>query len=1183
MELQREVGNDATDPCIRDASRKDHMTKTAHTLADKFDLAEERVLLTGSQAAVRMMLMQHERDRRAGLRTGGLITGYRGSPIAGLEGQARRAAKELAAADILFQPGLNEDLAATALWGSQQAELRGEGRFDGVIGLWYGKGPGVDRAGDALRHANHAGTSKHGGVVALMGDDHTCESSTTAHQSEYAFADAMIPILNPGGVQEILDYGILGFALSRFAGTWVGIKCVKDNIEATAVCDGRTDRVEVRLPDDYAPPEGGLGIRLLDTPLEREARLHDHKRDAVLAFARANKLDKLVWRGGPSPRIGIISTGKSYLDTRQALEELGIDEVRAADLGIRLYKVAMTWPLEPQGLYTFAEGLDLIVVVEEKRSLVEVQCKEELYGRPGAPQIIGKYDESRNWLFQAKGSLQPTDIAMKIGERVLRYCDDAALKARLGELKRVVGNAPVAREVAQRIPYFCAGCPHNTSTVVPKGSRAYAGIGCHFMSQWMDRQTLGYTHMGGEGAQWIGEAPFSKTPHVFQNLGDGTYVHSGSLAVRAAIAAGVNITYKILYNDAVAMTGGQPLDGGKTVQQIAAEMIAEGARRVEVVSDDPDRYLGKPPFPSGVKIHPRGELDGVQRELREVPGVTVLIYDQTCAAEKRRRRKRGTYPDPDKRVLINPEVCEGCGDCGTQSNCVAILPLETDLGRKRQIDQSNCNKDFSCLKGFCPSFVTIEGARLRKPAEKTLPAGLEARAAQLPEPALPGLERPYQLLITGVGGTGVVTVSAVLGEAAFLDGKGFGGIEMTGLAQKGGAVSCHTRIARDPSEIHAIRTSLGGADAVLGGDLVVTASRKVLETFARGHTRAVVNGFEMITGDFARNPKLQLPTRRLHQAIEDRAGEGQVTWLDAHAISEALFGDSIASNMILLGLAYQLGMIPIRAAAIEKAIELNRAAVEMNRQAFRVGRLLAVDRSAVELAAHVAEAPPPDTLESLIDRRAKALTAYQNAAYAERFRNRIAGVAAAEQKVAPGSEALARAAAEGLYKLMAYKDEYEVARLFTDGSFERMLGDKLESHGRITYHMAPPFLAGTDPATGRPAKRSYGPWLGRMLKLMASLKGLRGTAFDPFGRSAERRMERRLVKRQEDILDEIALKLTPANHAGAVELAGLPLEMKGYGPVKAANVEKAEARQERLLAALREKPSFDRPTLRAAE
>src|SRR5215813_3794409 len=800
------------------------MTLAHVSLDDKYDLSKRRIFATGYQALVRLTLMQKELDRRAGLNTAGYISGYRGSPLGGLDLQFMRAKPWLDRSDVVFQPGLNEDLAATALWGTQQAELRGEGKFDGVFGMWYGKGPGVDRCGDVFRHANFAGSSKHGGVLALMGDDHTAESSTTAHQSEYHFVDVMIPILNPAGVQEFLDYGLIGWAMSRYCGTWVALKCMHETVESTAVVDGSLDRVKIVMPDDFSMPEGGLNIRLGDSILGMEARLHDYKRDAMLAFVRANKLNRAVISGGRNPKIGIITVGKSYLDVRQAFDELGLDEVKCNDFGIRVYKVACPWPLSQRELKEFADGLDLIIVVEEKRSLIEVQVREELYGTANQPVCIGKKDEQGNWLFPVKGALDPNDVAICIGERILQRGHNDLVAGEVARLKQAQRALAEIQDVAQRIPYFCSGCPHNSSTVVPEGMRAYAGIGCHYMVQWMDRSTSGFTQMGGEGANWIGEAPFSKRPHVFQNLGDGTYNHSGHLAIRAAIAAGVNITYKILFNDAVAMTGGQANDGGLTVPQLARQVAAEGAKRVVVVTDEPKKYAKSEDWPRGLTIHHRDELIPVQQELAAIPGVTVLIYDQTCAAEKRRRRKRGRFPDPDKRVIINELVCEGCGDCGVKSNCVSVQPLETEFGRKRTIDQTSCNKDFSCLKGFCPSFVTVHGAKLAGGAQRR--AGAEAAIPALPEPRLPAIDGTYDIIITGIGGTGVVTIGGVLGMAAHLEGKGVGIIDMAGLAQKGGAVYSHMRIAKHPDDIHAIRVAAGSAELVIGGDIVVAGTRK---------------------------------------------------------------------------------------------------------------------------------------------------------------------------------------------------------------------------------------------------------------------------------------------------------------------------------------------------------------------
>ncbi|MGA8323434.1 MAG: indolepyruvate ferredoxin oxidoreductase family protein, partial [Xanthobacteraceae bacterium] len=821
------------------------MTLRDVKLDDKYDLGQRHIFVTGYQALVRLCLMQKELDRRNGLNTAGYVSGYRGSPLGGLDSQFIRAKGFLEKSDVRFHGGINEDLAATAVWGTQQAELRGEGKFDGVFAMWYGKGPGVDRTGDVFRHANFAGSSKHGGVLALMGDDHTAESSTTAHQSEYHFIDVMIPILNPAGVQEVLDYGLYGWAMSRYTGAWTALKTMHETIEATAAIDGSLDRINIVTPDDFRMPDGGLNIRLNDPILAQEARLHDFKRDAMLAFVRANKLNRTITSGGRDPKIGIITTGKSYLDVRQAFDELGIDEVRCNELGIRLYKVGCAWPLSQRELKEFSSGLDLIIVVEEKRSLLEVQVREELYGTASQPVCIGKRDERGEWLFPVKGALDPNDVAICIGDRLLKYHRNDDLIGRVARLKDAQRIAAETKDVAQRIPYFCSGCPHNTSTVVPEGMRAYAGIGCHYMAQWMDRSTLGYTHMGGEGANWVGEAPFSNRNHVFQNLGDGTYNHSGYMAIRAAIAANTNITYKILFNDAVAMTGGQANDGGLTVPQVARQVAAEGAKRVVIVTDEPDKYPQDTAWPKGVTIHHRDDLITVQKTLAEVPGVTILIYDQTCAAEKRRRRKRHTFPDPDKRVIINELVCEGCGDCGVKSNCVSVQPLETEWGRKRTIDQSSCNKDFSCVKGFCPSFVTVHGAKLKKGSGVAADHDL----TPLPEPKLPAIDQTYNIIVTGVGGTGIVTVGGILGMAAHLEGRGVGVLDMAGLAQKGGAVFSHIRFAEKPEDIHAIRVAAGRADLVLGGDIVVAGTKKVLAAVKHGTTQMVINTDEFLPGE----------------------------------------------------------------------------------------------------------------------------------------------------------------------------------------------------------------------------------------------------------------------------------------------------------------------------------------------
>ena len=1147
------------------------MAKSAPSLSDKFDLDITHQLLTGTQAVVRLTLMQRVRDVAAGLNTAGFVTGYRGSPIAGLESAFQRAAKVCESNHIVFQTGLNEDLAATAIWGSQQAELRGEGKYDGVFAIWYGKGPGVDRTGDVFRHANHAGTSKHGGVVALLGDDHTCESSTSAHQSEFAMVDAMIPVLNPAGVQEILDYGLHAFAMSRFAGIWVSLKCVKDNIESTAVVDGRLDRVTTITPTDFVMPPDGLNIRQQDQAPAKEARLHDYKRDAVLAYARANKLDKMIISGGMNPKIGIITTGKSYLDVRQAMEELGIDEVEANKLGLRLYKVAMPYPMETQGLEKFAEGLELIIVVEEKRSLLEVQVKEELYNTQIRAVVIGKKDEHGNWLFPAKGALEPSEIAIALGERLIRNGAGESIKAKVALLKGLKGNKPELPEAATRLPYFCPGCPHNSSTVVPAGAHAYAGIGCHYMAQWMNRQTEGFTQMGGEGANWIGEAPFSKRGHVFQNLGDGTYIHSGSLAIRAAHASGINITYKILYNDAVAMTGGQALDGHISVPMIVNQVRAEGAKKVVIVTDEPFKYPANSGIPADVEIYDRRDLQTVQEALQEISGVTVLVYDQTCAAEKRRRRKRGLFPDPDKRVFINPAVCEGCGDCSKKSNCVAVSPLETALGTKRMIDQSACNKDFSCINGFCPSFVTVHGAKIKSAKSKGSDQRADALAA-LPDAKQPALTHtPYSMIVTGVGGTGVVTISAVLGQAAHIENKGFAAIDMTGLAQKGGAVACHMRFAAVPEAIHAIRVGIAHADLILGCDLVVTASNKVLETVKPDQTAVVYSTHEMNVATFTLNPSYKLPGGALVRAIEDRVRKGPLFAIDAQRFAEKLFGDSIASNMFMLGYAYQLGFVPVGPEAIEAAIALNGAAVEMNRNAFRTGRLAAHDIKAVDAMMPVEHKPVAmlETLDGVVAHRMGLLTDYQDADYAKRYEATVRALAAHERDKAGGRAGLALAAAKGLYKLMSYKDEYEVGRLYSAPEFKAALADQFASHGRLEFHLAPPLLARRDKATGEPRKMTFGAWMLPLFGLLAKGKRLRGTTLDVFGLSAERKLERKMIGDYEVLLGEIGQRLTPANHGLAIQLAANALDIKGFGHIKLRNYEQAKVRESKLLAQLR--------------
>jgi indolepyruvate ferredoxin oxidoreductase len=962
-------------------------------------------------------------------------------------------------------------------------------------------------------------------------------------------------------------------------------------VESTAVVDGSLDRVNIVIPPDgfevngkeFRMPPGGLNIRLVDGILDMEARLHDYKRDAMLAFVKANKLNKVIISGGPNPKIGIITVGKSYLDVRQAFDELGLDEVKCNNLGIKLFKVACPWPLSREELKEFARGLDLIIVVEEKRSLIEVQVREELYGSANQPVVIGKRDEQENWLFPVKGALDPNDVAIAVGERVLRQGHVEEIANKVSRLKQAQSAVAAMADVSARTPYFCSGCPHNSSTVVPQGMRAYAGIGCHFMSQWMDRNTLGWTHMGGEGANWIGEAPFSKRRHVFQNLGDGTYNHSGYLAIRASAAAGVNVTYKILFNDAVAMTGGQRNDGGLSVPIIARQVAAEGAKKIVVVTDEPWKYPKNTQWPEGLTIHHRDELMAVQTSLADVPGLSVLIYDQTCAAEKRRRRKRGQFPDPDKRVVINELVCEGCGDCGVQSNCVSVQPLETEWGRKRTIDQSSCNKDYSCLKGFCPSFVTVEGAKLRRGKGVEAPADLPA----LPEPAKPAIGQTYSIIVTGIGGTGIVTIGGVLGMAAHLEAKGVGIIDQAGLAQKGGAVYSHIRIAKKPEDIHAIRVAAGECDLVLGGDMVVVGNKKILSTAKLGGTTMVINTAEILPGDFTRNADFSLPTERLKRAIRTAAGAEKTNFVDATRLATALLGNSIGANIFMVGYAYQLGALPLSAESIEKAIELNGEAVPMNLAAFQFGRRAAHDAASVE--ALIKPAPEAasearrlsQSFDEMVARRVEFLTAYQNGKYAQRYRMFVELAKAAEAKQAPGKTGFAEAIARYLFKLMAYKDEYEVARLYAETSFmaqvrNEVAGDNLT----LKFHLAPPMFAKKDPVTGVAKKMTFGPWMLPAFRVLAKFRFLRGTPFDVFGYSEERRTERKLIADYEALIGEVMGKLTPENHALAVGLANIPEKIRGFGHVKARHLVAAKADEAALLEQFR---SGQAPVLKAAE
>ncbi|MEM8629794.1 MAG: indolepyruvate ferredoxin oxidoreductase family protein [Pseudomonadota bacterium] len=1131
------------------------MGKPEISLNDRFDLSAETVLLNGTQALVRLMLMQRARDAASGLKTAGYVTGYRGSPLGAVDQQMMRADKLLEENDVRFQAGLNEDLAATALWGSQQAELRGEGKHDGVFGLWYGKGPGVDRSGDVMRHANMAGTSPHGGVLMAMGDDHTGESSTVCHQSDWALIDAYMPVLSPAGVQEILDYGVYGYQLSRFAGVWAGLKLMKDTVEVTSVVDGRPDRMQFTTPD-FPMPEGGLNIRLIDHWIAQEARMIDHKRFAAEAFARENKIDRRVW-GRAGAKIGFVAAGKNWLDLTHALQLLGIDAEEANRLGLTTYKIGQTFPLDMASFNEWAEGLELIVVVEEKRKLIEVQIKEAIFDDRRGRRVYGWYkggagrmhDEE---LFPTRMALDPVMIADKIGAILTeegRATDAVRAAIEVIQNAQRADNAP---EIASRLPYFCSGCPHNTSTKVPDGSRAYAGIGCHFMVQWMDRETTGFTHMGGEGANWIGEAPFSKRDHVFQNIGDGTYNHSGIMAIRAAVAAGTNITYKILYNDAVAMTGGQSNEGDLSPDRIVREVMAAGVEHVSVVYDEkeePDRA----PFPKGIEWHPRADLPSVQEKYQNISGVSVIVYVQTCAAEKRRRRKRGAFPDPDRRVFINTDVCEGCGDCGVQSNCVSIVPVETELGRKRAIDQSSCNKDFSCLKGFCPSFVTLEGATIRKDASA------ELDLPDLPEPQLPEIDGTWNVVVTGVGGTGVVTIGALMAQAAQIDGKGAGMMEMAGLAQKGGAVHIHCRIANRPEDISAIRVAAGEAHALVGGDLVVSAGAKTLGLTRTDVTGAVVNSHEIITGDFTRDTEFHLPADQLTLALEARLKE-RLSLFDAHALAKTVLGDSIFSNMMVFAAAWQSGLIPLTRDAIFAAIELNGAAVERNKRAFDTGRWAVLEPEAAAGLTASKVVSLPKTADEQISYRLRHLETYGGRALARRYQKKLDTIEDADLRLA---------VARGYHKLLSYKDEYEVARLLL--TTEEKARAEFDGDFRLSFHLAPPLLAKTGP-DGRPQKKEYGPGMLRAFRLLARMRGLRGTPFDPFGYTRERRMERKLIRDYERDLKVVLKSLTPENLEAAIAWAEIPLQIRGFGPVKEANAEAAAKRRAEVLETIKAAP-----------
>ncbi len=1144
------------------------MATSTVSLQDKYTLASGRVFITGTQALVRLALMQRARDKARGLDTAGYVSGYRGSPLGNVDREFWRAEKLLSPENIHFKPGINEDLAATAVWGTQQVGLFEGPTVDGVFAMWYGKGPGVDRSGDVLRHGNYAGTAANGGVLVLAGDDPACKSSTVPSQSEYAFIDAQIPVLNPANAQELLDFGLIGWAMSRYSGLWVGMKTITEIMDSSASISVDPDRIILKDPDDFEMPDGGLHIRWPDQPLDQETRLQKYKLYAALAFARANGIDRTVI-DSPNPRLGIVSTGKSYLDVMQALDDLGIDAEYAAELGLRVYKVGMPWPLERQGIRAFAEGLEEILVVEEKRAVIENQLKEQLYNwrHDVRPRVIGKFDEAGDWVLPSASELTPARVARVIAARLERFVTSERIEKRLDFLERKeLALSSTDRPDFPRMPYFCAGCPHNTSTRVPDGSYAGAGIGCHYMAVWMDRATVTFTHMGGEGANWNGIAPFSRTKHLFVNLGDGTYFHSGLLAIRAAVSAGVNVTYKILYNDAVAMTGGQPHDGPLSVPLITRQIAAEGVGRIAVVSDRPDKYSTDDIFADGVTFHHRHDLDLVQRELRDRTGVSAIVYDQTCAAELRRRRKRGLIQDPPKRVFINEAVCEGCGDCGVVSNCVAIRPVETPYGRKRAIDQSSCNKDFSCIEGFCPSFVTVNGGQLRQAAGHSVG---DVPFPALQEPAIPAIDKPYDIVVTGIGGTGVVTIGALLGMAAHLEGKGVSVLDQIGLAQKNGAVMSHVRIGNEPGDIFAARIPAGGTNLLLGCDIVTAGGFEALGKLHPRHSRAVINSHQTMTAAFTHNPDLKFPEHALMQSLREATAETR--FFDAGALATALMGDAIATNLFLVGYAWQMGLIPLKAASIERAIDLNGIATDFNKQAFLWGRRSAAEPDAVARIVGVAASDDDEqTLDGLIAARTADLTAYQNAAYGDRYGKLIERVREAE---IDGEKRLTDAVARAYYKLLAVKDEYETARLFTDGEFASRLNEQFEGDFSLQFHLAPPLLSSIDPATGRPRKKTYGAWMMTVFKLLAGLKGLRGTILDPFRNSGDRKFDRALIRQYEADMEILLAGLTAGNYQEAVAIAALPLSIRGFGPVREQAAKQAEMTRSELMQAFRTPPA----------
>ncbi len=1113
----------------------------SYRLDDRYRRSDGRVFMTGTQALVRILFDQARRDKLAHINSAGFVSGYRGSPLGGLDLELWRAKERLDEAAIEFLPAVNEDLAATAVLGSQQVETNPQRTVDAVFGMWYGKGPGVDRSGDALKHGNAYGSSPQGGVLVVAGDDHGCVSSSMPHQSDAAFLSWFMPVLNPASVSEYLAFGEYGYALSRFSGMWVGFKAISETVESAATVELTPDRDFIT--PQFEMPAGGVHYRWPDLPGPHIEERMEAKKNAVFAFAEANPIDRHIYEIPDAP-FGIVTTGKAHLDLMEALRLLGIDEAECRRLGIDIYKVGMVWPLARRDALDFVRGKSEVLVIEEKRGIIESQFKEYFYDWPGdkPERMVGKRDELGERLVPWTGELSPHMLIPMIAKRLDRVFPDQGLIERAQKLTETPPVCLVI-EGATRTPYFCSGCPHNTSTRVPEGSHAFAGIGCHGMVTWMDRDTSSLIQMGGEGVNWVGSSRFTGNGHVFQNIGDGTWYHSGSMAIRQAVAANVNITYKILYNDAVAMTGGQPIDGPVSVQAVANIAHAEGIVRIALVSDDPGKFSARD-FPPATTIHHRRDLDSLQRELRDVKGVSVLIYEQMCATEKRRRRKRGQMHDPKRFAVINEAVCEGCGDCSFESNCLSVEPVETEFGTKRRINQSSCNKDFSCLNGFCPAFVTVEGA-VRKNREGTQ-IDLVTLAKDLPKPVLPVLDTPYDLLITGVGGTGVVTVGALITMAAHLDGKGASVLDFTGFAQKFGPVLSYVRLARQPDAINQVRIGQGAADALIGCDIVVSTSPKASACYRPG-MKAVINLAEMPTGDTVRFRDTSLQVDARLAALGEVIGEQNIAAMDANRLADRLLGDTVFANIIVLGFAWQQGLVPVSLAALCKAIDLNGVAVEKNFRAIALGRIAAADPDALqgELAE---QAKTPQTLDQIIARRRVFLGEYHDAAYGQRYGEKIADVRAAE--IWSGCSGLAEIAARSLFKLMAYKDEYEVARLYSKTGFDALLKDQFEPGFTVNYHMAPPLLPRPTDARGRKRKSVFGPWLAAALRIVANLKFLRNTRLDPFGHTAERRMERELVRWYENLLSDCIADLNLDNAEAWRQILGGPMQIRGYGAVK---------------------------------